>query len=163
YYRVRAKNAAGSSAPSDVVGPVRAEGRTIVDELINFSLTHSRSSGPVSLASKDARPYKEDAHRVKGRDEVWVAYRVRGPLRYAKVLAFMEGAGERALEFYVSPDGVTYTRAEVSATRFPTAVNPYGYKLPVRYELTSAAPGSRFLKIVFRDEAQISRVELRHE
>ena len=84
YYRVRAKNEAGASAPSNVAGPVRAEGRTIVDELVNFSLTHSRSNGPVSLESKDARPYKEDAHRVKGRDEVWVAYRAPGPLRTRK-------------------------------------------------------------------------------
>lgn len=163
YYRVRAKNEAGASAPSNVVGPVRAEGRTIVDELINFSFMHSRSNGPVKLESKDARPYKEDAHRVSGRDEVWVAYRAPGPLRYAKVLAFMEAGDARDLEFHLSPDGVTYTKAEVRATRFPTEVNPYGYKLPVRYELTSAAPASRFLKIVFRAEAQIGRVEIRHD
>ena len=75
----------------------------------------------------------------------------------------MENADARDLEFYLSPDGVTYTRAEVRATRFPTEVNPYGYKLPVRYELTSAAPASRFLKIVFRAEAQIGRVEIRHD
>ena len=37
YYRVLAKNAAGASAPSNVVGPVRVEENTIVDELSDYS------------------------------------------------------------------------------------------------------------------------------
>ena len=46
--------------------------------------------------------------------------------------------------------------------RFPTEVNPYGYKLPIQYELAGLSPDKRFLKIVFSGEAQISRVELEH-
>ena len=161
YYRVLAKNVAGSSAPSNVVGPVRVEGRTIVDELSDFSRLHARE-GALTLETKNARPYKEDAHRLKGGPDAWVVYRAPGQLNYAKVLTFMEGDG-RDFEFYVSRDGATFTKAEARVSRFPTEVNPYGYKLPVQYELLNAAPGSRFLKISFRADAQISRVELRHE
>ena len=106
-------------------------------------------------------PYKEDTHRLKGGAGGWVTYRTAGPLRSAAVLVFTEGAGDD-LEFYLSRDGASFDKAEPKVSRFPTAVNPYGYKLPVRYELEDPAPGTHFLKIVFRAEAQLSRVELRH-
>ena len=50
---------------------------------------------------------------------------------------------------------------EPEVKRFPVAVNPYGYKLPVQYEIAGLASGTHFLKVVFRTEAQVSRVELR--
>ena len=37
YYRVRARNAAGVSAPSNAVGPVPVDENVIVDELSDFS------------------------------------------------------------------------------------------------------------------------------
>ncbi|HEX6622151.1 MAG TPA: fibronectin type III domain-containing protein, partial [Pyrinomonadaceae bacterium] len=160
YYRARAKNAAGASAPSNVVGPLRAEGRTIIDELGDFSRTFARG-GLVQLETANARPYKEDTHRLRGGAGGWVTYRTAGPLRSAAVLVFTEGAGDD-FELYLSRDGASFEKAEPKVSRFPTAVNPDGYKLPVRYELAAPAPGTRFLKIVFRAEAQLSRVELRH-
>lgn len=160
YYRVRAKNSAGTSAPSNVIGPVRVEEKTIVDELMSLSLTNAQG-GALALETTNPRPYKEDAHRLKGSAESWITYRTPEPLSSAKVLAFMEGE-ERDFEFYVSQDGNSFTRVEAKTSRFPTAVNPYGYKLPVQYELSNVPPASYFLKIVFRADAQLSRVELRH-
>jgi mannan endo-1,4-beta-mannosidase len=160
YYRVRARNAAGSSALSNVVGPVRVEAYTIVDELSDFSrvFTHGGDAVPVSA---NARAYKEDAHRLKGSAGSWITYRTLHPLRYARVLAFMEGS-EKNIEFYVSQDGSSFSRLEPKVSRFPTEVNPYGYKLPIQYELARLSPGKHFLKIVFSGDAQISRVELQH-
>jgi mannan endo-1,4-beta-mannosidase len=160
YYRVRAKNAAGTSAPSNVVGPVLVEDNLIVDELGDFSHIFARGED-LSLATANARQYKEDAHRLKGSARSWIMYRTLQPLRAAKVLAFMENT-EKDFEFYLSRDGSSFNKVEPGISRFPTEVNPYGYKLPIRYELASLPPDNRFLKIVFRTEAQISRVELRH-
>ena len=160
YYRVRAKNSAGTSAPSNVVGPVRVEVSGIVDELSDYARTFAHG-GALALETTNPRPFKEDAHRLKGSADAFVTYRTPDALRSVKVLAFMENDG-KDFEFYLSKDGNSFTRVEAKASRFPTAVNPYGYKLPVEYELAAVAPGNFYLKIVFRTEAQVGRVELRY-
>ncbi len=71
-------------------------------------------------------------------------------------------AAQDDFEFYVSPDGKDFMRVDAKVSRFPTEVNPYGYKPPVKYELTAIPAGTFFLKIVFRTDAQISRVVLHH-
>lgn len=159
FYRVRAMNAAGKSAPSNVVGPVRVDVFTTVDELTDLSRIFEHEGTVLSTAN--ARAYKEDAHRVKGKAGSWITYRTLHPLRYARVLAFMEDS-EKSFEFHVSQDGSSFSKVEPKVTRFPTEVNPYGYKLPVQYELSVLSPGNHFLKIVFSGDAQISRVEIRH-
>ena len=159
YYRVRARNSAGTSPPSNVVGPVSVSGNSIVDELTDFSHIFAHSAG-VSLETANPRPYKEDAHRLKGGADSWIIYRTVQPLRSAAVLAFMEGQ-EKDFEFYASVDGDRFVRLDPQVRRFPTAINPYGYKLPVRYDLASPPSDYRFLKIVFRTNAQISRIEVR--
>jgi len=160
YYRVRAKNSAGTSAPSNVVGPVRVEVSIVVDELSDYARTFAHG-GALTLETANPRPFKEDAHRLKGNADAFVTYRMPDVLRSVKVLAFMEN-DEKDFEFYLSKDGNSFTRVEAKAIRFPTAVNPYGYKLPVEYELSALAPDNFYLKIVFRTEAQLSRVELRY-
>ncbi len=160
YYRLRAKNAAGSSGPSNVVGPVRVETYTIIDELSDFSRVFAHG-GDSALVTANARAYKEDGHRVKGSAASWITYRTPHPLRHARLLAFMEGS-EKHFEFSVSQDGNNFTRVEPKVTRFATEVNPYGYKLPIQYELAGLSSDKHFLKIVFTGDAQISRVELQH-
>jgi mannan endo-1,4-beta-mannosidase len=160
YYRVRAKNPAGSSGPSNVCGPVRVDVHTVVDELGDFSRVVEHGGDSV-LVTANARAYKEDAHRVKGSAGSWITYRASQPLSYARVLVFMEDS-EKEFEFSVSEDGSSYSKVAVKVSRFPTEVNPYGYKLPVEYELVGLPPGKHFLKIAFTGDAQISRVELQH-
>jgi hypothetical protein len=160
YYRVRAKSSAGSSAPSNVAGPIRVDGHYTVDELTDFSRSFAHQ-GSVALVTENSRPYKEDPHRLKGTRGSWITYRTLQPLHFAKVLTFMERS-EDDFEFYVSPNGKDFMKVEPKVSRFPTEVNPYGYKLPVKYELTTLPGGSFFLKIAFSTDAQISRVELHH-
>ena len=159
YYRVRAKNAAGVSAPSNIVGPVQVNDNVIVDEMSDFSQSFAHSN--VTIETGNPRPYKEDASRLKGSAGSWVIYRSLQPLQSARVLAFMEGA-QQDFEFYLSADGNHFVKVAPKAASFPTAINPYGYKLPVQYELNSLAADNYFLKIVFRTNAQIGRVEVRY-
>jgi hypothetical protein len=72
----------------------------------------------------------------------------------------MDG-GEKDFEFFVSRDGHSFGKVDPKVSPFPTAVNPYGYKLPIEYELNNVGEGQYFIKIVFTTAAQISRVELR--
>jgi mannan endo-1,4-beta-mannosidase len=160
YYRVRAKNSYGTSEASNVVGPVRVETKTTVDELKDLSRIAAHSAN-VSLLSANARAYKEDINRLKGVAGEWITYRTTEPIRFARVLLFMEAAAAD-LDFYVSADGVHFTKVPAKSSRFPTEVNPYGYKLPVRYELADLPANRYFLKIVFTVDSQLSRLELRY-
>jgi mannan endo-1,4-beta-mannosidase len=160
YYRTHAKNSAGSSPSSNVVGPIRVDGHYTVDELNDFSRSFEHQ-GDVVLVTENSRPYKEDPHRLKGKNGSFIIYRTLQPLNSGSVLTFMEST-QVDFEFYVSRDGKDFMRVDPKVSRFPTEVNPYGYKLPVKYELTAIPTSTLFLKIVFRTDAQISRVVLHH-
>ena len=158
FYRVRAKNSDGISLPSNVSGPVAAAAVFLVDELADLSqvLAHG---GALSIERTGARPYKEDMHRLKGTTDSWITYQVPRRLRTATIFTFMEGA-EKDFEFLVSGDGQQFVTVTPAINHFPATVNPYGYKLPVRYDLAVPEGENRFLKIVFKTEAQIGRVEI---
>ena len=161
YYRVRAKNSAGSSDASNIVGPVRVETRVLIDELNDLRRLAAHSE-KVSLVSQNARAYKEDVNRLRGGAGDWLTYRTTGPLRSARVFLFMEAAVADP-DFYASSDGVNFTKITARTSRFPTEVNPYGYKLPARYDLVDLPAGTKFLKFVFTGDTQLSRVELSYE
>jgi hypothetical protein len=158
YYRVLARSDAGLSAPSNVIGPVRVEDTVLVDELSSFASIRDRG-GELTLATANPRPYKEDAHRLRGTEGSWLTYRVAQPLRLVRVLAFME-AEQKDLEFYLSSDGQRFNLVKPKVRPLPTAVNPYGYKLPIEYEIGSPDSNQYFIKIVFKTATQLSRVEL---
>jgi len=160
FYRVRAKNAVGTSASSNVVGPVQVTSQFVIDELIDFSQMFGHD-GKLSLETANARPYKEDPNRLKGATGDWISYKTLQSLRSVQVLTLMEST-RADLGFYVSNDGETFTKVNAKASSFPTEVNLYGYKLPIKYEVESLPANSHFLKIVFTGDAQISRVELRY-
>src|SRR5450432_937611 len=105
YYRVLAKNPTGSSAASNIVGPVSVAESIVVDELTDYSRSFAHG-GDLSLEKTNPRPYKEDAHRLKGNEGSWITYHSLQPLRSGSVFAFMEGA-QKDFEFLVSPDGQT--------------------------------------------------------
>jgi len=158
YYRVRARNSAGTSEPSNVVGPVSERGKFLIDEMLDFSRTLSHE-GKLSLESANARPYKEDPHRLKGESGAFVIYQVEDLIHSAALLSLMEG-DQKDFEFYVSGDGKTFDRVMPQVVRYANVANLYGYKLPVKYELSNLSTKARYLKIAFTGPAQISRVEI---
>lgn len=159
YYRVRAKNLSGTSAASNVVGPVKVTDQYVIDEMIDFSQIYSRE-GKVTLETANARPYREDPHRLKGGVGNSITYRTSDGLKAVTVFTLMEG-DEKAFEFYLSSDGKTFEKTNARVSRFLSEVNLYGYKLPIKYELADIKTTSTFVKVVFTGDAQISRVELR--
>ena len=159
YYRLRAKNMSGVSAPSNVVGPVNVTDRYLVDEMLDFSKVFAHE-GTLTLESANARPYKEDPHRVKGTAGDSLLYRSTGSIHSATILTLMEGA-EKEFEFEASHDGKTFQKLTPKVSRYGSEANLYGYKLPVKYELELPVD-SYYLRIGFTGDAQISRVELRY-
>jgi len=155
---VKANNPAGSSAPSNAVEVV-ARDQYVVDEMLDFSkiLSHSEK---LTLESANARPYKEDPHRLKGGAGDWLIYEVSGQLQSARVFTLAEN-DQKILEFYISTDNKTYSPLVPFVSKYPTGINLYGYKLPVEFRVEAEKLNARYLKIVFADDLQISRVDLR--
>jgi hypothetical protein len=165
-YRVVARNSAGDSPPSNVVGPVAASVRRLVDECADESLLFV-SEGNVSISEENARRMQEDCFRFGLASGAAIVYRVDAPIRGWRVFTFAE-RDELELEVFASVDGEVFTPLEAERESFAAGRGEYGYFVPVLFRGTSADGESRYLKIArpARVEAgeaaqlEISRVEI---
>ncbi|HEU4388432.1 MAG TPA: cellulase family glycosylhydrolase [Blastocatellia bacterium] len=160
YYRVRAINAAGTSAPSNIAGPVRVDSLVLRDEMRDLARVFS-SGGHLTLESREPRSAKEDAHRVKGSAGSWLVYRTLYPIRSATVRVFFE---RDVIDFDVlaSTDGLTFIPVQAVRRDFFKASRDYNYWKGVAYHIDKPPRGSYFVKLVFRTDAQIASVEIEH-
>ncbi len=161
FYRVRAKNAVGTSEPSNIVGPVRVSRVTLVDELADFSKVHSRSD-ELGVESRDCRSAMEDAHRASGQAGSALVYRMASPITGAKAFVFFP-KGLADIMFSVSEDGRTFRPAIAQRKVYPFNAGDYGYWQRAIYELKPTGKRDRFVKVEFTGPAQIARVEIQHE
>jgi len=160
-YRLIARNVAGGSSPSKVVGPVTIRCRTLVDELPNLSRTY-RKGGKLELRSNDARNYKEDCHRLWGASGAWIAYHVPGRIIAARVYAFGE-QGEPALEFLAGSEGGKGQALNARSQDFYAGKEMYNFRWPRLYTLEGMPGDGSALTIQFRKDTQISRVEIEYQ
>jgi hypothetical protein len=159
YYRVRAKNCAGISPPSNIVGPVDIEHITLADELWNDAkIFHHK--GDITFVSDQARKFKEDCHRLSAQPGSTIIYHVPQRIHSWTMYAFAPDESEH-FNFAVSQDGHVYSEITPKVTIFSSGKGNYGYWLPIRYLAEEIlAESAVYLKIEFRSEAQISRVEI---
>jgi hypothetical protein len=160
-YRLIARNEAGLSRPSTVIGPVKIRCGTLVDELRNLSRTY-RKSGKLELRSNDARNYKEDCHRLWGAPGAWIAYKVTGRITAARVYAFGE-QGEPALEFLAGSEGGKGDALPARTQDFYAGKEMYNFHRPRLYTLDALTGDGSALTIQFRKETQLSRVEIEYQ
>jgi mannan endo-1,4-beta-mannosidase len=157
FYRVRARNSAGLSAFSNVVGPVRVAARTLVDPMRNLSVVY-HGQGPLALSGGDDRRFKETTRRVKGEAGAELTYYVPGTIQGFQVDVFAAEEGD-PLSLLTSVDGRIYTPVAPERRSFFAGQEDYGYWAPIRY--TASAPGeARYLRLVFREAAEVARVEI---
>ena len=161
HYRLLARNEAGQSKPSKVLGPVKIRCRTLVDELQSLSLTY-RKGGKVELRSNEARNYKEDCHRLAGEPGAWVSYQVTGKIKAVRVYAFDE-KGEAGLAFYAGSDGAKGAKLTARSETFYAGKELYNYRAPRRYTLDALPGDASGLSMVIEKETQIARVEIEYE
>ncbi len=158
FYRVHALNSAGSSPPSNVIGPVDVPFLSLVDEMGDFSRIFAHSSD-LSLETQKARQAKEDGNRIKGAEGSYLIYRTLPTIRAARFYAyFMLDIVDFAIS--TSKDGMTFTRTAPIRKDFYGGSGSYGYWKNVIYEIANLPAGNYFLKIEYRTEAQIGRVEI---
>jgi hypothetical protein len=160
FYRVTARNSAGESIPSNVIGPISVTCKTLTDEMQNFKLIGNRK-GALSLETKEARKFKEDMHRLKGIKGSSVIYKVEPPIVSWKVYSFFPQAVSN-FNFYESADGQIFKPVKSSRHDYFTGKGDYSYYLPVLYTGTGGSDNAQYLKIEYNTEAQVSRVEIKY-
>lgn len=159
YYRVRACNTEGTSKPSNVVGPVHVKYLSLVDELWNDGsiFLHSKN---ISFEHNQARKFKEDCHRVAGPVGATVLYYVPKTMTSWRVYAFSK-EGKEDFDFALSADGRQFTPVPTQRTQYTSgADNLYGYWVPILYQGDNETAGIQYLRITFKSDAQISRVQI---
>ncbi len=157
FYRIEALNASGLSPKSNVVGPVKVKEKALVDEMGNLMTVYMAKD--VRFDSELDRKFKEDNERMFGENGSEAIYFVSGKITALNIYSF-EQSKETALTFYVSNDGVSYQNinAEIFGNR--TGAGDYDYWDAILYKIEKLDKDYSFLKIEFKDEAQVGRVEI---
>ncbi len=158
YYRIRALNEAGCSPPSNIVGPVRIGFRTLVDDYGDMSVLHA-ASGALSIDRAHARSFKEDLFRLKADAGSDIVYRTPDFIQGWRAFLFFQRESAEPV-FSVSQDGETYAPVPIEWGSQYAGPGEYGYWKPVLYRFRTQTGKYRFLKITFRDETQVSRIEI---
>ncbi|MBU0607974.1 MAG: cellulase family glycosylhydrolase, partial [Armatimonadetes bacterium] len=164
FYRVSARNEAGVSAPSPVVGPVRVRQVCLVDELQDFGLTTGHSAG-LALCNEYNGLYAEYLFRARGDAGEWLLYRVPGEMASITVIAwYAEAVADVRLE--VSADGQSFAAVvpERREQRYPSPPSGWAadqHRTAVHY--SCAVPsGHPCLRISWTGPAELDRVEIYH-
>lgn len=160
FYRVIAKNYAGNSAPSNIVGPVEVKELKLVDDLKNFAVLYSKSKD-VNLETGSTRAYKEDFHRLKGQKGSYIIYYVPNNIKSLEIYVFSEN-GKSNLEISISSDGKNFSVIPADEKNLDIGKLDYNYVPPVLVEGKVSANFINYLKIKFRKEVQIGRIEIKH-
>ncbi|MGD9632623.1 MAG: cellulase family glycosylhydrolase [Pirellulales bacterium] len=165
FYRIVARNASGESPPSNVVGPVRPQHRTLVDECRNLDQLAGHR-GDVSLRTDNVRRVQEDAHRIVLAPGAAIDYRVAGPIRAWRVYAFAESE-EAELAAAGSADGERFTPLAVDCRVYSPGGGDYGYLAAIRYSGMPEDGDAQTLRLSLpvsaKEPLQIARVEIDFE
>jgi mannan endo-1,4-beta-mannosidase len=161
FYRVRAKNQSGISAPSNVVGPVAVDSKTIVDEMEGFDKIFQKDGSLKLLTFQDLRKAKEDRSRLTGSDGSYIVYKVPPSIFDIAVGAFTPDSS-RGVQLYVSSNLSEFTEVKAQKETFRFGKNDYGFFEAVGFHADNLPAGAVFVKIVFNDGVQIGRIELKY-
>jgi mannan endo-1,4-beta-mannosidase len=159
YYRVIAQNSDGISKASNFIGPVLVSCKTLVDEMQDMQLIHEHS-GNLSLEVKQARNFKEDAHRLKGTSGDYIIYEVEPPINSWKVYSFFQ-KDISDFKFSISANGRDFKQVRFNRKDYFTGKGEYDYYKPVLYTGAGSGKESKYMKIEYTTEAQISCVEIK--
>jgi hypothetical protein len=155
FYRIKAINSSGVSSESNIVGPVNVKNLAIIDEMKNYGTTFQCKN--IIPVTGDDRSFKEIINRVKGEKGSEMIYKVPGKLEQILVYTF-EKSNDPGLSFLGSNSQNTWEPIEVRAESFVNAEKNYDYLRPKIYSYSGKE--YQLLKMVFRSELQVARVEI---
>lgn len=170
FYRVRARNEAGVSWPSNV-GGVRARSLRVVDNFNDFSQVHARSQ-KLALEQRNNRVVLERLSRLVRTEAVageHVIYKIDGKPNWFKAFTFFKDEAVAGGDFTISSsrNGRDFRPLAPTVARFGEGPGVYGYWFRVLYSGKLPAD-ARYLKIEFPNLANaatpaLSRVEIDYD
>lgn len=168
FYRITAQNDVGQSSPSNVVGPVVAKYRTLVDECADLALV-DRTAGDVAPTTGADRQRREDPRRLRISPGGAVTYRVDGPIQSWRALFYLTSAQqqsaerqEQLIDAAVSTDGETFVpvKADQRTLDGNETDKDYGY-LPRLAATNRRIPeGALYLRLAPRLGGELAEVEI---
>lgn len=159
FYQVKAANESGTSAPSNIVGPVDVSARVLVDEMEDFSRVFQKDGELRLLTLEDIRRAKEDRSRLAGPDGSYVIYKLPGAVSGARVEWLSPGA-DAGIDLFVSGDLKQFQEVQARRQLFHFQNNDYGFYDAVVSSADALPAGTLFVKVVLRGSVQIGRVEV---
>jgi hypothetical protein len=114
--------------------------------------------GDVTVVTGDDRRFRERLHRRRASNGSELLYALPGPLEAFRVQVFAQETDDPVV-ILGSPDGRTFGPLPARRESFAFGDADYGYWLPILYS-GEGRENDRYLKIVFRTPAQLSRVEI---
>ena len=167
HYRIVARNNAGTSPPSNVVGPVLVSCRTLVDVCRDLSLA-AATGGEVRPTHGDDRRRREDLHRLSIAPGGFVTYEVDKPIKGWEATLFADGESAGVVASY-STDGVQFEAASVERHDIGAGNLDYGYLHQILLHSRNVPAGARYLRLTATSAAdvdsrslELSHVEIRY-
>jgi hypothetical protein len=160
FYRVAAANDSGVSDYSGVVGPVEVQNRVFIDDMRNLYRAFDRIGKP-RIDSSKARKFKEASFRIAGAAGDGLVYYVDGNIAAVRIFAFSEGP-DCAIEASVGADLEQLKPVALNSRSFPGSEDFYGYWVPHLMEAEFGPSDGAYLKLIFQNELQLSRIEIEY-
>ncbi|QDS99181.1 cellulase family glycosylhydrolase [Adhaeretor mobilis] len=170
FYRVVARNEAGSSPPCDAIGPVSVLRQTLIDEYQDLNQL-SNPQGELKQLSTDARKTQEDAHRLTLSPGSSIEYHCEGPIDRWQLMLYHSGESID-LEVACSAEGKQFSPCKVRRRTRAVEGGDYGYLKPLLLSGKFDGARPRFLRFSRSagsgqpeedlSSIQLSRVEIQY-
>jgi hypothetical protein len=165
YYSVVARNPSGSSEASNIMGPVKADHRVLVDHCQNLSLVDSHA-GDMHFATGEDRKTREDSHRLKLAPGSSVTYKVDEPISDWTADVYFADDDARLMAS-TSSDGVDFRSSKIRIKSRGTTKNDYNFLRCAVVSSRQIPQGAKYLRLEFSASekdtaAQIGRVVIRY-
>ncbi len=164
YYRIRALNEAGKSAPSNVVGPIGTDYLTKVDYASNLMILEKHKDLEIKIG--DCRSFKEAFSRIHGRKGSEGIYVVPSRLKELRLFSY-ESSKKPNIKFYISEDGLNYKVIDCHVETYQSNENNYNYLIPRKYTINTKVIDKiddiiKYVKFKPTNTTDIVRVELEY-
>jgi mannan endo-1,4-beta-mannosidase len=158
FYRLKAKNEAGVSEASRVVGPVKVMTKKFVDEMENFDRVFQKDGALLLLTTQDIRRAKEDRSRLAGPAGSYIVYKVPLSAYDFRVDAFADKP-DREVQLLSSSDGIRFAPSDTANETITFPKNDYGFFHSISFRLKEIPKGTTHIKVVLDGTLQIGRIE----
>jgi len=158
YYRVLARNEAGTSPASNSVGPVTVTRLALIDHLADKTQI-AQLNGYAKLETGQSRSFKEDIHRLAVENGSEIVYRISGQISAVYLHDFILQEKDN-VNILFSADGVNYTRIETGQTDCGIENNDYKYWRPILISAVKIPENTSYLKIKYLQKTQVGKIEI---